>query len=145
VEHENLDLTEVLYTFFNQMYLHLISCSNTGSEQVKSKMKVFNQTVWEQIDLALGDDIRVVEKSRLMCVYVCIYIYICIYIYVCIYDIRVVEKSKYIYVCIYMYVYTYKYTSCIYIFIYIYIHIYICVYTWHLYVYTSHLEMIFVL
>ena len=27
-------------------------------------MKVFNQTVWEQIDLALGDDIRVVEKSR---------------------------------------------------------------------------------
>lgn len=36
-----------------------------GSEQVKSKMKIFNQTVWEQIDLALGDDIRVVEKSRM--------------------------------------------------------------------------------
>lgn len=28
-------------------------------------MKVFNQTVWEQIDIALGDDIRVMEKSRM--------------------------------------------------------------------------------
>jgi Apoptosis antagonizing transcription factor len=36
-----------------------------GSEHIKSKMKVFNQTVWEQIDAALQDDDRVVEKSRI--------------------------------------------------------------------------------
>ena len=35
-----------------------------GSEKVKSKMKVFNQTIWQQIDVALDDDSRVIEKSR---------------------------------------------------------------------------------
>ena len=35
-----------------------------GSEQVKSKMKIFNQTIWQQIDVALEDDSRVIEKSR---------------------------------------------------------------------------------
>jgi len=35
-----------------------------GSEKVKSKMKVFNQTIWQQIDVVLDDDARVIEKSR---------------------------------------------------------------------------------
>jgi protein AATF/BFR2 len=36
-----------------------------GSEQKKSSMRVFNQTIWEQIDMSMGDADRVIEKSRM--------------------------------------------------------------------------------
>jgi hypothetical protein len=39
---------------------------NFGSELAKSKMKVFNQTIFDGIDLALEDKHRVIEKSRLL-------------------------------------------------------------------------------
>jgi len=35
-----------------------------GSEKNKSTMRVFNQTIWEQIDISMADWDRVVDKSR---------------------------------------------------------------------------------
>lgn len=36
-----------------------------GSEQKKSTMRVFNQTIWEQINVTLSDTEKVIEKSRM--------------------------------------------------------------------------------
>ncbi len=38
---------------------------NYGSEQKKSSMKVFKQTLFDQMDIALADENRFVEKSRM--------------------------------------------------------------------------------
>lgn len=37
-----------------------------GSETTKNKLKMFNQTIWEQIDGALENQDRVIEKSRML-------------------------------------------------------------------------------
>jgi protein AATF/BFR2 len=39
---------------------------NYGSEQKKSSMKVFKQTLFDQMDIALADEDRLIEKSRML-------------------------------------------------------------------------------
>ena len=38
---------------------------NFGSLQIKSKMKVFKTSLWDQVDEVVGDDTKVIEKSRM--------------------------------------------------------------------------------
>ena len=60
IEQVNENLRESWETTANKWHARV----HFGSEQTKSKMKIFNQTIWQQIDMALEDDNRVIEKSR---------------------------------------------------------------------------------
>jgi len=53
--------TEKWEPVINKCYARI----NYGSEQKKSSMKVFKQTLFDQMDIALSDENRVIEKSRM--------------------------------------------------------------------------------
>ena len=58
IEQVNESLRESWETTANKWHARV----HFGSEQTKSKMKTFNQTIWQH--MALEDDHRVIEKSR---------------------------------------------------------------------------------